>query len=319
MTDADMTQEDIQAVRADILAIQDETKWSNAAIASDSGTANSTFSQFMSDKYQGNTAAVAKSLKIWVHSHRESREVLDKIGSLSGYVETPTGRKIKSVLKYCRAARDMGAIVGVPGMSKTATARHYSETHARVVHVEMSPSSSKATSMLRLISQEMKLHASHRVDFMRRSIEEYLSRSGLLIIDEAQHLDGKALEELRSIHDRSRCGLVLMGNHTVVTRLSGAGRDALFAQINSRMGMRLTVPDTALKHDINALLKANNITHEPSINALTKIAQQHGALRRMMKVVKLAQMLSTEKATPAEIHEAILTANAQLSGRGSKL
>ena len=37
-------------------------------------------------------------------------------------------------------------------------------------------------------------------------------REGLLIIDEAQHLLLPALESLRSIHDATACGLVLMGN-----------------------------------------------------------------------------------------------------------
>lgn len=210
----------------------------------------------------------------------------------------------------------MGAIVGAPGMSKTETAKHYAKTHSRVYHVEASPSSSKPTSMLRLISQGMGLHVSHRVDFLRRSIEEGLI-GGLLILDEAQHLDGRALEELRSLYDRASCGLVMMGNKTVVTRLSGGGQAAQFAQITSRVGMPLKVPDQAQPADIDALLKANSITHEPSQVLLTKVAQKPGALRRMMKVVKLAQMLSSPEATPAEMHTFIQTANAQLSGQST--
>ena len=69
-------------------------------------------------------------------------------------------------------------------------------------------------------------------------VQRLQGTKGLLILDEAQHLMLPALESLRSIHDATACGLVLMGNEAVYSRLSGR-RSAEFAHLFSRVGMVL--------------------------------------------------------------------------------
>ena len=66
-------------------------------------------------------------------------------------------------------------------------------------------------------------------------VQRLQGTKGLLILDEAQHLMLPALESLRSIHDATACGLVLMGNEAVYSRLSGR-HSAEFAQLYSRVG-----------------------------------------------------------------------------------
>ena len=53
----------------------------------------------------------------------------------------------------------------------------------------------------------------------RMIVQGLRGREGLLILDEAQHLLLPALESLRSIHDATECGLVLMGSESVYARL----------------------------------------------------------------------------------------------------
>ena len=72
----------------------------------------------------------------------------------------------------------------------------------------------------------------------RMIVQRLQGTKGLLIIDEAQHLSLLALESLRSIHDATACGLVLMGNESVYANLSGR-RSAEFAHLFSRVGMVL--------------------------------------------------------------------------------
>ena len=66
-------------------------------------------------------------------------------------------------------------------------------------------------------------------------VQRLQGTKGLLILDEAQHLMLPALESLRSIYDTTECGLVLMGNEAVYSRLSGR-RSAEFAHLFSRVG-----------------------------------------------------------------------------------
>jgi hypothetical protein len=67
----------------------------------------------------------------------------------------------------------------------------------------------------------------------------------LMVLDEAQHADMDAIEELRAIHDENGCGLVLMGNGEVLTRIQGNSRQASHAQLYSRAGVR------AVQHTFN--------------------------------------------------------------------
>ena len=41
---------------------------------------------------------------------------------------------------------------------------------------------------------------------------------GLLIIDEAQNLFPKAMDQIRSFHDQAEIGIALVGNQTVAAR-----------------------------------------------------------------------------------------------------
>ena len=120
----------------------------------------------------------------------------------------------------------------------------------------------------------------------------------MLVIDEAQHLNFAALEELRSLHDTTGMGIVLMGNHDVIGRISGGGRDAMFAQLNSRMGMRYSVPSKPADGDIKLIAKAYGVETKPDQEFLVKIGQSYGALRSVVKVIKLARMIQ-----PADAQE----------------
>ncbi|MFM9673702.1 AAA family ATPase, partial [Streptomyces galilaeus] len=64
----------------------------------------------------------------------------------------------------------------------------------------------------------------------------------LLIIDEAQHLSEKAIEEIRSWNDKVGLGIALFGNVKVLRRIEGGGRDDAFAQLYSRLSMRMIRP-----------------------------------------------------------------------------
>ena len=107
----------------------------------------------------------------------------------------------------------------------------------------MTPSFSTATASLKSIMLTLAPH--ERVGrkrggdvIFRMIVQRLQGTKGLLIIDEAQHLSLLALESLRSIHDATACGLVLMGNESVYANLSGR-RSAEFAQLFSRVGMVL--------------------------------------------------------------------------------
>jgi DNA transposition AAA+ family ATPase len=110
---------------------------------------------------------------------------------------------------------------------------------------------------------------------------------GLIIIDEAQHLSMAAVEELRSIHDVTKVGLALVGNETSYARIASGNRAAHFAQINSRLGLKLFLRRPT-GGDVKAVAAHWKVTDEETVKLLERVALRPGALRSVVKVLRLA-------------------------------
>jgi len=109
---------------------------------------------------------------------------------------------------------------------------------------------------------------------------------GLLVIEEAQHLGVPALDQVRAINDATGLGVAFVGNERVYARMARGIQAPYLAQLRSRIGMpvRLARP---LAGDVKALMGAWGVGAECEA-ALLEIAGKPGALRGVVKVLKLA-------------------------------
>jgi DNA transposition AAA+ family ATPase len=199
-----------------------------------------------------------------------------------------------SVLTYAQMAADLAVIYGGPGVGKTRTISHYQKTSPNVWIATMTPDCSTVPAMIEEIADAFGLHGGGTVSSsrMRRAMcRKMRGTTGLLIVDEAQHLGNNAIEELRSIHDATEIGVVLAGNESVYSRLTGGHRAAHFAQIFSRIGKKLRL-NRPVKGDVIALAEALNVTGSAERDLLLDIAQKPGALRGVVKTVRLAGMFA---------------------------
>ena len=205
-----------------------------------------------------------------------------------GWVETATSKRIMAVLSYSHQAQDIGVIYGGAGVGKTTAARHYTAGTGETWLCTMSPDVSKAAGALEQACRAMGTQGALAAARSKQAILDKLAdRNALLIVDEAQHLTVEALECFRAIYDASRIGLVLMGNAQVYARLTGGRRDAVFAQLFSRIGLRLAL-SRALKSDAEQIAVAWGVSGKAEITFLSRIAQAHGALRLMVKTLREA-------------------------------
>jgi DNA transposition AAA+ family ATPase len=121
----------------------------------------------------------------------------------------------------------------------------------------------------------------------RLAVARLAGTRGLLVVDEAQHLSLNALETLRAIHDAAAIGLALVGNEHVYSRLTGNGKSALFAQLFSRIGRREALRKPPVS-DVEALASGWEIAGKEGFEFLRRIAATPGALRQMVKTLRLA-------------------------------
>lgn len=236
----------------------------------------------------------------WIAGH-ESAELEAAINAWLGrrsplraepFAETGTAEQILSALSYAQAWGDMAAIYGGPGIGKTRSIEHYRDKYERVWVATMSPASAAVVPALEEVAEAIGIQdATGGARRISRAIAGRVRANGggLIVIDEAQHLSMAAIEELRSIHDASRklVGLALVGNELSYARLTGGNRSLQYAQIFSRVGLKLHIKKPTIG-DVRVLARQSALKSEEAIELLERVAQRPGALRSVSKVLRLA-------------------------------
>jgi len=209
------------------------------------------------------------------------------------WVETPSARQIRSVLEFARHFGSMGAAYGGPGVGKTSTIERYQATSPNVWLVTASPASNQPPALIWMIAEAVGLRpsgntAAYTLD--REIIDEVRGRHGLIVIDDAHHLSLRALDAVRAIHDQAHVGVVLAGNETVYSQLSGGGTRALhLAQLFSRIGMKRALTRPTLE-DIDAVIDGYAITDAGVRKLCRHIGRKPGALRVLAHTLRMAAM-----------------------------
>ena len=279
-----------EALREHLTGYLTEYGLSLTRVEKESGVSSSAISQFLRGKYAGDNESVAEKLIIWLASRDRRIDVNQTLAS-HNYTATDTSERIIKVLAFAQIAADVSVIYGGAGVGKTKTIRHYASVNPNVWVTTMRPDTAGVAACLEEIGEAVGVRA-NRANRLSREIGKRLEDTrGLLVIDEAQHLTTPAIEAVRSIHDSAEIGLVLSGNESVYGRLTGGSRAANFAQLFSRVGkkLRLTRPT---RNDVNVIEGLYNITGTTELSTLFSISQKPGALRGMVKVLRLAVMLS---------------------------
>jgi DNA transposition AAA+ family ATPase len=287
-----MSKETLDAVRHLI----EEEGLSQRIIAREAGISGTTLNQLLSGKYQGDEGSMMKKLVKYLSSRDLAVEMGKKAGDFSEFVETPTARRIQAVLNYVSTLSDMAVIYGGSGVGKTRALKKYSEMHPNCWIVTVSPPLASMAACLEEIALTLGLRGfSGRASRLQREIiRRLMDTKGVLIIDEAQHLFLNGLEAIRAIHDATEIGLILAGNESVFSRLSAGGaRTAAFSQLSSRIGKRLCL-STSRPGDGSALARAFGVDGEREIEFIEEIAKSPGALRGVVKTIRLASVMAHE-------------------------
>lgn len=221
------------------------------------------------------------------------------------FVATPAAKKVVGALAFARKTGDMACVYGGPGVGKTRAIRHFQATSPEGVWVAtMTPASAGLVSALEAIADAVGVRdvsgGARRLS--RAILQQVAGRGGIIVIDEAQHLSMAAIEELRAIHDACGVALALVGNETSYARLTGGSRSASYAQIFSRLGMRLFLHRPTAQ-DVAAIAKARGIHDQDSLAFLERLSQRPGALRGVHKAIALAQAMADDGVTDVSVDE----------------
>lgn len=297
-----------EQVRLDVSQAISAGSLAQSSVAREAGISTAALSQFLGGTYQGNNAAMASKLAAWLSNQEDRARLPLGLIRKHDFVATKAAGKIKSALKYAQVAADFAVVTGEPGAGKTAALQVYQSEGSNVWLATMSPDTSGKVPMLEELGLAMGIALTGGAATMRRQISAKVRRTGgLILVDEAQHLDTKAIETLRGIHDATGVGLVLCGNPKLLQTI------ARLDQVYSRMGRKLTV-DKPAKADVAAIAHQFGVTDNDEVTFLAGLGLRPGGLRSVVKVLRLALMRSKERRITKDT---LIAAWSELAGEGT--
>lgn len=314
-TETPLENVDVDAVRARLLAHKETTGLSWSTLATRTGIPQGTLSSFGSSTYGGNNARIASTIEKWFAAEAEQAAMSAEISiTVPDFQMTKAAREVIQLLNWAKRGKIV-VVATSPGFGKTSALRQYQADVPQVWVATMAPSTAGVATMLAEILEAMGERDARGSPQMlvKRIRERVKNTGGLIILDDAQHLSEKALEELRGLHDVTGIGIALVGNAGLLQRLEGGSRSVAFAQLFSRISMPLVKP-RAYAEDAITLGRAWGIEEPKTLNWLAELALKPGGLRGVSMTIELAAVLAGyehKPLSPAHLQDAW----AQLSTR----
>ena len=276
-------------VIARVKALLEQSTVTQAQIAKEIGVSGSTVNQLLNGNYKADPTAMVQKLANWLTA-RDQRADAPRD---PGFVMTETAKQIMADMGYALTTQSIVIIHGISGVGKTTALREFQRNNNNVWVITTSPSRATMTECLYELAMELGMDNAPRLRGpLARALRRRLRNTkGLIVVDEADHVDRPTLEELRILAEEVEVGLVLVGNSRVYTQLTGGPRSEDFARLFSRIAMKRALTK-AKKADVLAFASAWNITGAAELDLLLRISERPGALRLVSKVLKLAVMYS---------------------------
>ncbi len=225
---------------------------------------------------------------------------------------TQTLDNVIMAVSFAEAAGDISLIYGDAGLGKTVSLKHYARMHPDAIYIELKDCDKSVKGVCeKILSRLGKMQSGTDRVLVDAIIECLTETPRLIIIDEAQHLSVRALENLRAVNDVTETGIVLCGNPTVYDRMHGRGQ-AHFAQLYSRIGIRRHIMEPPLE-DIEAIFSRYSLDRE-CITYLHQLALLRGGIRNCVKVLNIALRLMDNEKDPlniAHLHSAAQLKNGE--------
>lgn len=306
---------ELTQLRAEATAYIDRQGWTKKRFAEESDVPEGTFGPWLAGSYAGNNDAPAAKVYRFLSARKEQAQMAASIPVAPSFQDTPTSRRIWTGLEHAQVFGDL-TVVGVgPGMGKSATISQYKALRPRVWVATMAPSTRGVpNALIEVLGAMGDQDARGTPQALSRRVAAKATAGALLVIDEAQHLSQQAVDEFRSIHDKTGVGLVFSGDESVFSLFDGTRRSA-FAQFHSRIGyrVRMSRPDPK---DAVVIAAAHGVTETPLVKLCSDIAGKPGALRGLTKTLLLAKRMASmtdQPLTASLIREAYAQRSADMA------
>lgn len=279
---------EMEHLRSEVHAYIEANSMTKKRFAEECDVKEGTFGPWLSGQYAGDNHSVAVRVHRFLHARVEQQLLAASVPTAPGFLDLKMSRSIWAALEHAQVFGDL-VVVGLgPGLGKTRTIEQFREHRPRVWSAAMAPSTSRVPNALIAVLEAMgDTDAKGAPQSLSRRVALKATAGALLIIDEAQHLSQPAVDELRSIHDKTGVGLVFSGDESVFNLFDGSRKRA-FAQFHSRIGYRLRA-SRADREDSAMIAAAHGVSDPSMVRLCQEIGSKPGAYRSLTKTLLLAR------------------------------
>ncbi|MDE7098995.1 MAG: AAA family ATPase, partial [Ruminococcus sp.] len=243
------------------------------------GVSGSTLSQIKNGTYKADPQGIFDIIE----KYFEVKEKAKLTYSVVEYAPTSISEQIYNVISLCQIKGGLAVVVGDAGIGKSKAIQKFTaDNPTSSFSITVNPCFSNIKSMLKLIANTIGAVPKRSSDELWLSIVDKLTDGTVLIFDEAQHLNMKTIEVLRSFSDyfndrHQTLGICFIGNIEIIERFDSKK----FGQIINRTKQSPIFHKSDITHDdikkIFPILEAKNM--EKEIDYLYKVTQTEQALR----------------------------------------
>lgn len=222
---------DLNQVREELEIFLESQGLSQASLARALGISSASISTFRKGEYKGNNKELARKIKLYLDDYtKKSSKVIKEVAIF----ESKDKQMAEFVMNEAVRDKEIAIITGVAGSGKSTIAKDYARLHPNVILIEATLHTTP-----RVLLDELceRLHISGGRNLHEKVIliaKELKRRDVVILIDEAEHLSVRALEDLRRIWDFSSCPLILFGTEILLKNL--IGKNGELRQLYSRIG-----------------------------------------------------------------------------------
>ena len=273
--------------RADLAGHIERGCASGNDVAKALGTNAAYVSGFLNNKFPVPKQEMAFARSVSRYLAREGRRA-DQVTEAE-FVETRPARHTLALLQDAHDGHRMVADVGRSGMGKTISSRHYAEMNEGVIYILCGYQIRAPRAFLGHLAGKLKMATHGRFadlyeDVVAKLADSKGRSSRLLIVDEAEHLDGelgdRTVEMLRQLWERTAIGLAFVSNERFWRNLESGRTAERMEKFTTRLGAKKFLRRKVHRQDVEAIVARHLDSYDAEVlERLVARAQGPGAFR----------------------------------------
>lgn len=223
------------------------------------------------------------------------KSIRERISFGAEIFETSVVRKIGNALNLIRKTGDIACITSPAGNGKTSAVNHYLSENRSAIRINLNATTRAANKVEALVFQAIDNRdwkgQSSRFDYLQK---RFAGSSRLLVVDNAQRLDGSGRQWLFDFHDEAECPICLVGNPELLDRIRT--NDQQFSRIGIHATYELEPKEIPAAAARVAAQFSDAATAESVADLAAFIGARDGRLRAVKKTIILMQELRNASA-----------------------